>query len=496
MEAIKCKELSFAYPKSEYPALNDVSFSIEQGEFVLMIGKSAAGKSTLMKLLKKEIAPYGKISGTIEIEGTVGYVSQNVEENIVCDRVRSELSFGLTNMGVKASEIELLVSEVASYFNLSEKLDKEVSSLSGGEKQMLNLASVMIMKPSILVLDEPTSQLDPISASRFVSMVKRLHNDFGTTILMSEHNAEELFSYADSILLLDNAKLLVKSIQAEMINYLKDNIPEMLGVVPVEMRLFDDASTIMQCRNVLKNKALKPVLDENEKTDIAIKVKDICFAYEKGNDILFNLSMNIQKGKINAIVGANGSGKTTLLKVISGVKKHYRGKIKANVKVAMLCQNPFDLFTKDKCEDEVQFGELTKFLDIDDIKEQHPYDLSGGQAGRLALAKVLQAGADIILLDEPTKALDSALKIKFAKLLKQLCDEGKTIVIVSHDVEFVGEYADVVSFVSNGDIVATANRQEFFSSLSFYTTAIARMTNGIEKNIVSLTDLEKAGGIK
>lgn len=495
MEAIKCEKLSFTYPKSEYPALSDVSFSVEQGEFVLVIGKSAAGKSTLLRLMKKEIAPYGGAYGELIVNGTVGFVSQNVEESIVCDRVRSELSFGLTNMGVKPSEIELLVAETASYFNLSEKLDSEVSSLSGGEKQMLNLASVMIMKPSVLVLDEPTSQLDPISASRFISMVKRLHIDFGTTVVMSEHNAEELFDYANSIMLVDNAKMLLKSNKSEMIGYLKSNLPEMLGVVPYQMRLFDDAKTIMECRNILKNNSLNPVLDNNDKTDCAIKAKNICFAYEKGKDILFNLSLEIQKGKINAIVGSNGSGKTTLLKVLAGIKKYYRGNVKANGKISMLCQNPFDLFTMEKCEDEVEFGKLTAFLEIDDIKNQHPFDLSGGQAGRLALAKVLQTGADIILLDEPTKALDASLKIRFAEILKKLCNEGKTIVIVTHDIEFIGEYCDVASFISNGEIVSTANRQEFFSSFSFYTTAIARMTKGIADNIVSLPDLEKAGGL-
>lgn len=495
MEAIKCEKLNFTYPLGKIQALKNVDLTIKKGELALIIGKSAAGKSTLMKLMKNEIAPKGEISGEIIVNGRVGYVSQNVEENIVCDKVRSELAFGLTNIGASADEIELSVAEVASYFNLESKLDNDVSSLSGGEKQMVNLASVMIMKPDILVLDEPTSQLDPISASRFIAMINQLHSDFGITVIMSIHSADEIFATADSIVLVDNATVVIKSNQHDMIEYLKLNTPEMLGVVPTQMRLYEGVDTVLGCRNVLKSKQLALINADEAFCDDAVKIKSVSFAYKKGNDILDSLSLNIKQGSINAILGANGCGKTTLLKVIAGVKKHYRGKIKPNGKISMLCQNPFDLFTRDRCADEVEFGELTAFLEIDDIKNQHPYDLSGGQAGRLALAKVIQTGADIILLDEPTKALDSALKIKLASILKRLCAEGKTIVIVSHDIEFVGEYSDFVSFMSRGRIVATDNRQSFFSRLSLYTTSVARITNGIVDNIVSVSDLEKAGGL-
>lgn len=495
MEAVKCEKLNFTYPLGKIQALKNVNLTVEKGELALIIGKSAVGKSTLMKLMKSEIAPKGEISGEIIVNGRVGYVSQNVEENIVCDKVRSELSFGLTNMGALADEIELSVAEVASYFNLESKLDNDISTLSGGEKQMVNLASVMIMKPDVLVLDEPTSQLDPISASRFIAMINQLHSDFGITVIMSIHSADEIFTTADSIILVDNATVVLKSNQHEMVEFLKANMPEMLGVVPTQMRLYESVDTVLDCRNVLKAKQLVSIDVDKVCGDDAVKIKSVSFAYKKGRDVIDALSLNIKQGSINAVIGANGCGKTTLLKVIAGVKKHYRGRIKADGKISMLCQNPFDLFTRDRCADEVEFGELTELLEIDDIKNQHPYDLSGGQAGRLALAKVIQTGADIILLDEPTKALDSALKIKLASILKQLCAQGKTIVIVSHDIEFVGEYADVVSFMSRGKIVATDDRQSFFSRLSFYTTAVARITNGIADNIVSVSDLEKSGGL-
>ncbi len=493
---ISCKKLSFTYPKNEYPALENVSFSIEEGEFCLVMGKSAAGKSTLLKLLKKEIAPFGKISGELVINKTVGFVSQNVDESIVCDKVRSELSFGLSNMGMTRDEIELLVAETASYFHIENKLDSDISALSGGEKQMVNLAAVMIMKPDILVLDEPVSQLDPVSAERFIFMIKQLHRDFSTTIVISEHTSENLFDYADSVMLIDNARLLYKASGKDMINYLKENNHDMLRAVPVRLRLYSDAQTISECRKIARTKNIKSIHYPKENCKSAIDVKNIYFAYSKGYDVLSELSLKVFENKINAVLGPNSSGKSTLLKTIAGVQKAYRGKIKKNGTVSMLCQNVFDLFIQEKCSEETEFGEVTDFLAINDIKDKHPYDLSGGQAQRLALAKVLNRGADIILLDEPTKGLDPVLKNKLAEILGQLCRQGKTILIVSHDIEFIGEYADYVSFLSDGRIVSTVQKGKFFSSLNFYTTAISKITKGIAENIVSLEDFKNSGGME
>lgn len=475
MEAIKCKGINFTYPKSEYPALSEVSFQLEKGEFCLLMGASAAGKSTLLKLLKKEIAPYGNLEGELEVNLNAGYVGQNVEENIVCDRVRSELSFGLTNLGLSAERTELLVAETASYFNLESKLDKEISNLSGGEKQIVNLAAVMVMKPEILILDEPCSQLDPVSAERFVNLIKKLHEDFGMTVLMSEHSTELLYSYADSIIFLEKGSLKIKDTPAAVCTYLKNSNSKMLGAVPVSFRKDEfDFTHIKEA-------------EKDETPDIAVQLKNIRFAYEKGNDVLAGLDLKLYKNKINSVIGANASGKSTLLKVLAGVCKKQGGKIKNDLTVSLLTQNVYDLFTKEKCADEVIFGEITDFLGIDYIKNMHPYDLSGGEAQRLALAMVLERNADVILLDEPTKGFDAELKIKLAKLLFDLCKKGKTIVLVSHDIEFVGAYTDYCSFLSAGKIVITEPRREFFSNLSFYTTSLSRITNG---KCVSLGDLD------
>ena len=465
MDAVSFRSVSFAYPKSEYKALDSVSFGISKGDFCLVSGASAAGKSTLLSLIKKEIAPAGELGGEIEINGSVGYLRQNTDESIVCDRVRGELAFGVENLGKSSGEIELLIAETAAYFNLEDKLNSATAELSGGEKQLVSLASVMMMKPDILVLDEPCAYLDPVSAERFANMVKKLHSELGITVIMSEHSVDLLYGYADKILLLEKGSLTFEGTPEETLSFLEKENNPMLAAVPVQFRY--------------KGKELNynEMKENGENPEIALNAKRLYFAYNKNSFVLNDLSLDVYRGKINAVIGSNGCGKTTLLKVLSRVYKPYRGKVNSE-KLSMLTQNVKDLFTADRCGDEVTFGEITDYLEISDIKERHPYDLSGGQAQRLALAKVLEKNADIIILDEPTKGLDAVLKTKLGKLLKRLCADGKTVLLVSHDIDFVGEWADYVSFMSEGRIAVTDEKRRFFSSLSFYTTSLSRLSRG------------------
>ena len=465
MDAVSFRSVSFAYPKSEYKALDSVSFGISKGDFCLVSGASAAGKSTLLSLIKKEIAPAGELGGEIEINGSVGYLRQNTDESIVCDRVRGELAFGVENLGKSSGEIELLIAETAAYFNLEDKLNSATAELSGGEKQLVSLASVMMMKPDILVLDEPCAYLDPVSAERFANMVKKLHSELGITVIMSEHSVDLLYGYADKILLLEKGSLIFEGTPEKTLSFLEKENNPMLAAVPVQFRY--------------KGKELNynEMKENGENPEIALNAKRLYFAYNKNSFVLNDLSLDVYRGKINAVIGSNGCGKTTLLKVLSRVYKPYRGKVNSE-KLSMLTQNVKDLFTADRCGDEVTFGEITDYLEISDIKERHPYDLSGGQAQRLALAKVLEKNADIIILDKPTKGLDAVLKTKLGKLLKRLCADGKTVLLVSHDIDFVGEWADYVSFMSEGRIAVTDEKRRFFSSLSFYTTSLSRLSRG------------------
>lgn len=465
MEAITLNHLSFTYPLAAQPALQDVSFSVKKGSICLLCGRSAAGKSTLLKLLKKEIAPAGERSGALAAEGTVGYVSQHVEESIVSDRVRSELSFGLTNLGWSADAIALATAEIAAYFHLENKLDSKIADLSGGEKQLVNLAAVMLMQPEVLLLDEPCAQLDPLASERFLQVVQKLNRDFGCTVLLSEHSNPEVFALADTMAVLEQGKLLQAGDTEAVIRFIREEAPFLCALLPLRYRLENTEYPAV-------TSAAFPA------TEKAMQAKGIWFAYERGVDVLRDLSLPLFRGKVNAVIGANGCGKTTLLKVLAGVKKPLRGKVKADGTIAMLTQNVYDLFTQERCADEVPFGQLTDTLGISDLAERHPYDLSGGQAQRLALAKVLARDTDIILLDEPTKGLDGLLKTQLTALLQSLCQQGKTILLVSHDLDFVAETADVVSYMSRGQLLAGGTPGEVFRLLRFYTTSMAKLTDG------------------
>ena len=289
-----------------------------------------------------------------------------------------------------------------------------------------------------------------------------MHRDLNTTVIMSEHTLENVYDIADSVLILDGGKLLIKDDKSAAASFIKNSQSRLIKALPAKLRA----------------DGISGEKEEFYFGEAALCAKNLYYAYSKGQDILQGLDIKLYKNKINAVVGPNASGKSTLLKVLCGVNKAYRGKIKTDLKASMLPQNVFDLFTRETCGEEVQFGEITRLLGIDDIKDFHPYDISGGQAQRLALAKVLAQNADLILLDEPTKGFDCILKAQLGELLKKLCSDGKTVVIVTHDLEFAGDYADVCSFLSRGRIVATKQTEEFFKNLNFYTTPLARLTEG------------------
>ncbi len=480
MAFLEAKNLIFSYPDAESPALCGIDFALQKGDFCLVCGKSGSGKSTLLRLLKKEISPFGTLKGELEIEASeIGFVNQNVENNIVTETVQGELAFPLQNTDMPNNQIALRIAETASRFNLNEYINEKTASLSGGAKQLLALASVMTVMPDLLVLDEPCSQLDPVSAERFISAVARLNREEGVTVVISEHRAADLLPLASKILFLDEGKGEVFSSAQEFANCLLDSDNPMAELLPPFTRLLSSRPlTFLQAAQSADKLMAKPV-QPLPAEEPAISAKGLCFAYEKGGaDVLFDLNYSAQRGRINVIVGANSSGKTTLLKCLAGVLKPYTGKVKAKAKTAYMSQNVNTLFLKDSVAEELSDESLLERLGLSSLLARNPFDLSGGEAQRLALAKALQSGADILLLDEPTKSVDAAFKPELAAMLRALCKEGKTVVIVTHDLEFAGSFADNCAFLFNGEIVAVGTRREFFSSLKIYTTALSRLTGG------------------
>ncbi len=524
MEILNIKNLNFTYPKCTAPSLRDVSFSIEDGDFTVLCGATGSGKTTLLRLLKHEIAPHGEKNGTIlffgeDISGVacekVGFVMQNPDMQIVTDKVWHELAFGLENMGVSQNSIAKRVAEMASYFGIEHWYDRDTSTLSGGQKQLLNLAAVMVMDPMLLILDEPTSQLDPIAASYFISTLKKINLDFGITIIIIEHRLEELIPICDRLLVMENGSLLQNGGPKEVLSKMTAD-SGLIHSIPTAAKLYrmlggtgDCPLTAREGRRWIKRnystecKGLKiPVYKHSDKS--ALEFKNVYFRYAKHlPDVLKSLDLNIFENEIFCILGGNGSGKTTSLSCAAGILKPYSGQIRIfgtklqEYKNQSLYRNCISLLPQDitsifLCHTvfEELAGtdiEMSDFpFDLSYLLDKHPYDLSGGEQQLLALAKVLAAKPKLLLMDEPTKGLDAEKKTEMLRVLHALKKNGITIVIVTHDVEFAAAVADRCALFFRGEVVSVGVPNEFFSENCFYTTTAARMTKGVFHNTVTV----------
>lgn len=545
MELLQVKNLSFKYPNTEKNALENINFSVDKGSFVLLCGKSGCGKTTLLKMIKKEISPFGEKHGEIfynnknlddidEITSVsiIGLVGQNPDEQIVTDKVWHELAFGLENLGVKTEKIRLRVGEMASYFGIESWYHKNTCELSGGQKQLLNLASVMVTQPEILLFDEPTAQLDPIAASDFILTLQKLNRDFGTTILIAEHRLEDVFPVAEKVAVMDNGKILVYDNPRQVCEKTK-NMPIALGF-PTASRIWNGLDidtpcpmTVREGRDFLSENFSHIAGSEIEFENIAenkvvLEAKNLWFRYEKSMpDVLKGLSLKLRSGEIYSILGGNGAGKTTALNVIAGFEKAYKGSVKIYGKkiseykkgslyhgtLSLLPQNPKNVFIKNTVKED--FVEILKSMgfpkedydklifeqaevfEITQLLDKHPYDLSGGEQQRCAIAKLMLSSPKILLLDEPTKGMDAYAKNKFGDLLVKLKNMGKTILIVTHDVEFSAQISDMCGLIFDGEIISQGNPHEFFSQNNFYTTQASRISREIFKNAVLCEDVIK-----
>ena len=535
VEKIKIKNLIFSYPNSEKTELNDINLTINQGEFVTICGKSGCGKSTLLRHLKPILTPHGKTSGEIYFDGksiydlsdreqaeNIGFVMQNPDNQIVTDKVWHELVFGLESLGINSAEIRSKAAEMASFFGIQNWFYENVANLSGGQKQILNLASVMIMNPTLLLLDEPSSQLDPIAAHDFFTMLERINTELGVTIILSEHNLSEVFPLSDKVVVMEDGKITTENTPYKIGEKLKQN--SMFEALPTPTKIYYSLGnnfgncpiTIRDGRKWLE----KQQIDEHFEfksgknriiTETILELKDVWFRYEKNSDdILKGLSFKVRKNEFYAIVGSNGVGKSTALSVISKINRPYRGKvfINDNTKVAVMPQNPQSLFLKksvleelydavfdvekEKRENEIEY--VIKLCELDNLLENHPYDLSGGEQQRAALAKMLLRKPDLLVLDEPTKGIDACFKRKLATILKSLQKNGMTVLMVTHDIEFCAEYADICAMFFDGKIVSEAPPRKFFAENNFYTTSAKRMADGIIENAVLDKDIIRALG--
>ena len=540
MAHFQIQNLTFSYPTAKGKrSLDDVNLSIGKGEYVVLCGKSGSGKTTLLRQLKSVLAPHGKRSGEILFNGVsldkvsqrdqsakIGYVMQNPDDQIVTDKVWHELAFGLESLGCDQKTMRARVAEMACYFGIQDWFHREVANLSGGQKQLLNLASIMAMQPEVLILDEPTSQLDPIAASDFLNTVRKINMELGTTVIITEHRLEDIFPYADRAIVMDGGKVIADDTPRNIGKLLYQQKNDMFTAMPTPVRVFYGAEgegdcplTVRDGRNWLSREYTSPQYNgmpipqlDDEVENAALTLKELWFRYEKDSpDVLRGVSAEVPVGSLYAIVGGNGAGKSTTLKTVCGICRPYRGKVKVFGKpvekyksselfggcLAMLPQDPKSLFVKktvredlaEMTKDTAKIAQVAAICEIEALLDSHPYDLSGGEQQRSALAKVLLTEPKLLLLDEPTKGIDSFFKEKLADILCKLKEDGITIVMVSHDVEFCAKYADQVSMFFDGQILTTDTPRRFFGANSFYTTAANRMSRHVFRNAVTAEDV-------
>ena len=556
MEILRVDGLKFSYPNQLKKALNNINFSIDEGDFVLICGESGCGKSTLLRHLKPELSPHGQVSGDIyyysqkindysskQLASEIGYVLQNPDSQIVTDKVWHELAFGLENMGLDTQSIRLRVAEMASFFGIQGWFRKNVNDLSGGQKQLLNLASIMAMQPKILILDEPTSQLDPIAAKDFIDTLVRINKELSTTIIMTEHNLEDIYSVCDKVIVMEDGKVICNDTNYKVVDILsRDKNHKMVKSLPTPSKIYNQLNgyiegasksplTVKDCRQWLNDSMDELTITKLDDTEteiniskkdreIAIELKDVYFQYNKISEpTIRDLSFKVYKGEIYSILGGNGTGKSTTLSLVARQRKPQRGKIfinniemkKYNNKslyennLALLPQNPQSLFVfetvredleevlilqnKDRKYIDKEVKRVSKLLDIEHLLEHHPYDLSGGELQRAGMAKVMLLNPKIILLDEPTKGLDAYCKEEIGKMLMKLRDMGVTIVVVSHDIEFSARYSDRCAMFFDGSIVSEGTPKEFFLGNNFYTTVSNRIARNIFEDTLIYEDV-------
>ena len=553
MESFAIKNLTFFYPNREKPALDGLTLSVKQGEFLILCGPSGSGKTTLLRQLKPALAPHGRKSGEILWKGTllerldhrtqsakIGFVLQSPEDQIVTDKVWHELAFGLESLGYKTSSIRLRVAEMASFFGIQDWFYRNVSELSGGQKQLLNLASVMVMQPDVLILDEPTSQLDPIAAEDFLSTIGRINRELGVTVIMTEHRLEEVLPVCDRVVVMDGGRIICDGNPKEVGRQLKVMGHRMFLAMPVPMRIWAGVENELPCPVTeregrlwldafVKKQGLGEIPEEKtfpvNRNAPCLTLQEVWFRYEReGPDVIKGLSLQIYPGELYAVLGGNGTGKTTTLSILSGINRPYRGTVQIEGRpvsdfceealyhgvLGVLPQDPRTLFicstvesdlrdvlrdekiSKDEKDSRVR--KMSQLCRLEGFLSMHPYDLSGGEQQRAAMAKVLLLNPKILLLDEPTKGMDIEFKQVFAGILYRLMEQGVAVVMASHDLEFCARYATRCALFFDGSIVSADIPRKFFSGNSFYTTAANRMARHYLPDAVTAEDVIAACG--
>ncbi|MFC2045582.1 ABC transporter ATP-binding protein [Chloroflexota bacterium] len=540
---INIEGLTFFYSDTTQPALNNVNLTINDGEFVLLTGPSGGGKSSLCRCFNGLIPHFhgGKVSGSIVVEGQdtlksstkemakiVGFVFQDPENQLVSIDVEREVAFGPENLGFPRDLIAKRVEESLDTLGIANLRYRQISELSGGEKQKVAIASVLALHPRVLILDEPTSELDPKGAEDVLSIVTRLNDELGLTVILVEHRLDRVIQYVDRLIVIDAGTIIIDGeIDDILVNHYHELSEIGIGIPPL-IRLFQELKkrdagidkiplTVKEGRSEIR-KTLKNISVQSDSIpncdmksgDTLIKIKNLWYAYPNGHTAVKSINLEVGEGEFVAIMGRNASGKTTLVKHFNRLLVPTKGSIKINGidtkeatiaelarKVGYVFQNPNDHLFADTVYDEVAFtlknlgydskeisqriDEVLERLHLNEHRGRYPRSLSGGEKQRVALASVLAPKPRIIILDEPTRGMEYRLKSELMKFLEECCCQGNTVILVTHDVEIVAEYAARVILMSEGRVIVDGEKHDVLSQALLFSPQINRLIQSHEK---------------
>ncbi|ASS74433.1 hypothetical protein CIG75_05140 [Tumebacillus algifaecis] len=555
---LRLTKLTYYYPDTDRPALDDLTWGVERGEFVVLAGPSGCGKSTMLRALNGLVPEFygGKIAGTATFRGVnltdfpergiarhIGMVFQDPEKQLVMSEVEREIAFGLENLRIPQAEMRRRVAEVMSFFDLTPLRRHKTADLSGGEKQKVAIASVMALQPDVLLLDEPTSQLDPGTAQEILDLIKRLNEELGLTVILVEQRLDRVLHLADRVTVMYGGRIEYDGDPLGFAHHAADRRNELLSPVT---KLFVEAGsphrplTVKAARQLVTAQfppqplAPTPVekngwaasvrnwlgaRNRQEEPPVILRAKDVRFAYPEGEDVLKGINLAIGQGRLTAMLGANGTGKSTLFRHFSSLVKPTAGKVEIDGRnskdldpadlagvIGYLSQNPSDYLFHDTLWQECQFsrqliglpttgeeaereiGAILSSLGLLEQKDRNPRDLSGGERQRAALATVLVQQPKLLLLDEPTRGLDSGQKENLGKWLHSYLLQGGTVLLITHDVEFAAEYADWVVLIDDGIVAAEGTPQQMLTRGMFYAPQVGRIFRGVAEHVVTLQD--------
>lgn len=496
--ALSFDGFTYAYPGAATAAIEDLSIEVAPGEFVLVCGISGSGKSTFLRAISGLVPHHfgGSAAGSVaicgldlrensagELAAICGTLLQDPETQVVMDSVRAEIAFPLENLGWEQSAIAIAVEETAAALGIEALLGRRTDELSGGELQRVALAAALAARPEVLVLDEPTSQLDPVAADELLATLARLNNDRGTTIILADHRLERVLDVADRVVMFERGRVVIDAEPQEFLE-LAALDQDRCQLLPPLAELFDRAGIDPLPLNAkAARKRLGPIAENAARSlprpvgNPVLELKGVGHSYGQAAPAISRVSFDLRAGERAVLMGANGSGKSTLLRLAHGVQTLRKGTIDRSGEVSLLLQNPNDYLIHERVTEEAPADALAQF-GLAQFGERDPRDLSGGERQRLALAIVMQSDPAVLLLDEPTRGMDQTRKAELSGLLHAIADRGTAVLVATHDSEFAAQFADRALLLGSGALLADGPAAEVLGGGWHFSTAIANLMPG------------------